>query len=804
MITDYLRIYWRSIWRSKGYSFINVGGLAVGISACMLTFIFIRYERSFDRFQPVSVYRLCATKQQEVTFAPQKIARTMFPMGPTLKADFPEVKDFTRIISLERVPLQRPGEKSVMGIWFGTDASFLRMFNFKMVKGNASTALESPNSIVLTQKLAWQLFGSEDPLGQTVIHKWRDTIDYTVTGVLEDIPHQSHLQFDALHSISASLLAEESTNWENDWVSTYLQLQENTDIEELEAKLPAYVQKYMGKEKDGEYQLFLQPIRDIHLWSGSLAQDLLNNHKFNGSYLYLLAAVSLFVLVLAIMNYINLTTAQSTTRAREIGIRKTSGASRVQVACQFLGDAMMFSLIATMIAFLLVYLLLPVIHEFSGRHLRFNILAEPFLFMTGAGVAIGTGFMSGLIPAWLLSNIKPVTALTEHLWTRVRSPLRNALVIIQFTVAIGLSVSTLSAFRQLKFMQRYDPGFNKEEVLVAQVSWTARTRVESLMDNLRQIPGVRGVTGSLRRLGDPIDQNEVVFQDADRLYKLRINTMFVDYNYVPFYQIELLAGRNLSPEFGNDRQGNSYLINEGLARKLLLNTNNPGAPFSSLIGRSFRYSFQDSTGTIVGIIRDFNFNSLHHPVEPLCVTYMHDYYFKELSVRIDGSRRAELLSHIERSWENKLPDQDFNYYFLDDYIERLYKTDTQTGVFIGVLTMLAIFISCLGLLGLVVFSIERRIKEIGIRKVNGARIFEILVILNKEFVKWVLIAFVIACPIAYYAMNKWLEGFAYKTTLSWWIFALAGLLALGIALLTVSWQSWKAATRNPVEALRYE
>jgi putative ABC transport system permease protein len=804
MMRNYFNIAWRNIKRNKVYSLINVGGLVVGISVCLLTFLFIRYEKGFDRFQPDSVYRLCSIKQEEGFDAPRKTAGTMFPMGPTLKAEFPEIKDFARVVSLERVPLQQPGEAAVMGTWCGADASFFHVFNFKLVKGDAATALQEPGSIVLTEKLSRQLFGSKDPMGQVVRNQGRDTVDYMVTGILQDIADQSHLQFDAIYSFSSALIAGESSDWNMDWMYTYLLLEDGTNINTLEAKFPAYLQKYMESQKATRYQLFLQSVRDIHLWSGDISNDLPGIRKFNGSYLYLLAAVALFVLALATINYINLTTARSTTRAKEVGIRKTSGAGRIQVASQFLSEAMVVSLIAVVLSFIFVHSSLPLVREFSGSDVQFNVLREPFWLLAGGGIVVGVGLMAGLIPAWLMSGVRPVKILTGRLWASSRSPLRNALVILQFTIAVGLSMSTLSAFRQLKFMQRYDAGFSKEEVLVAQVSWTDRQRVEALMGELRQIPGVQGVTGSLRRLGDAIDQIEIVFQDADHVSRLKVATMFVDYNYIPFYQIELLAGRNLSSRFGNDRQGNSYLINETLARKLLVEAGKPKAPLSGLIGKGFRYSFQDSTGTIIGITRDFNFNSLHHPMEPLCMNYLWEYYFKELSIRIDGSRRAEVLSAIEQHWKNSLPDQEFDYYFLDKYMERLYRNDTQTSKFVAALTMLAIFISCLGLIGLAAFNIERRVKEIGVRRVHGASVPGIVTMLSKDFIKLVVIAVMIATPLAYYAMHKWLENFAYKTNLSWWIFALAGVMALGVALLTVLLQSYKAATQNPVNTLRYE
>jgi putative ABC transport system permease protein len=378
-------------------------------------------------------------------------------------------------------------------------------------------------------------------------------------------------------------------------------------------------------------------------------------------------------------------------------------------------------------------------------------------------------------------------------------------VIIQLTIAIGLSIAAVSAFRQLKFMQTYDIGFDKEGVIVAQVSWAKRDHVVNLVEELRKIPGVKDVTGALRRLGDPIDENEVIFQNAQQqTFRMQATTMFVDYNYVPFFGIELLAGRNISPAYGSDARGDSYLINESLAKQLLANTDNPNAGLSNLLGQGFRYSFQDSLGTIVGIVRDFNFNSLHHTVEPLCLTYQHDYYFKELSVRLDNRRLAGTLPLIEAKWKEMLPNQDIEYHFLDDQMDHLYKTDEQVGRMMAVLTFLALFISCFGLIGLVVFNTERRVKEIGIRKVLGATAAGIVMLISNDFIKLVGIAFVIATPIAWWSVNNWLEDFAYRINIEWWMFAAAGLAAVAIAMLTVIWQAIRAAVANPVKSLRTE
>lgn len=793
------------MFNNKLYSAINLTGLAIGIASCLLVLFFIRYEKGFDHFHPDTTYRLGEIKYAENTNAPLKIARTMFPIGPTLKADFPEIADFTRIISMERVPLRQPGKSAIMATWCGADASFFRVFNFRLIRGNPETVLEKPNSIVLTHRLAAELFGPKDPVGQVIQHQGRDTTLYMVTGVLEDIPGQSHLRFEALYSLSPSFVAEENENWENEWMSTYLRLREDADAGHLEAGFQAYLQRYMGQEKAAKIRLFLQPVKDIHLWSSSFSQDLLNNQKFNGNYLYLLGLISFLVLVLAIINYTNLTTAQTLNRVKEIAVRKTNGASRIQVIFQFLVETLLFTTIAFLLALVLIGLAIHPINTFSGREMSFDIWQDPFWLLAGGAIALGTGFLSGFPAARSMSGLQVVRVLKGSFWKSARSPLRNALVVAQFTIAIVLSIAAVSAFRQLKFMQEYDIGFDKEEVLVAQVSWVKRNQVITLMDELRKIPGVKDVTGALRRLGDPIDQNEVIFQDAgQQAFRIPATTMFVDYNYVPFYRIELLAGRNISPAYGSDAKGNSYLINESMARKLLEYSATPKAALSSLIGKNIRYSFQDSMGTVVGITRDFNFNSLHHRVEPLCLTYQYDYYFKELSIRVDSRRMAATMPLVAAKWKEMLPDQEMEYRFLDEQMNQLYKTDRQVGQMMAVLTLLAIFISCFGLVGLAVYNTQRRVKEIGIRKVLGATVSGIVLLLSGDFARLIGIAFVIASPIAWWAMHTWLQSFAYRIEISWWMFLLAGFSAILIALITISFQSVKAAMANPVKSLRTE
>jgi putative ABC transport system permease protein len=531
---------------------------------------------------------------------------------------------------------------------------------------------------------------------------------------------------------------------------------------------------------------------------------MLNKQKFDGRYLYLLAFVSALVLALSIINYTNLTSALTINRAKEIAVRKTNGAARIQVVIQFLIETLLLTSIGFALALVFIWMLISPLNVFTGREMTLDML-NPSWALAACAMILATAILAGIPVARSLWGYKPVQVLKGIIWQSSRSPIRNAMVVTQFTIAIALSISAISAFRQLKFMQAYDTGFNKDEVVVAEMSWVRRNYVVNLMNELRRMPGIKDVTGSLRRLGDPIDINDVIFRNTDQQsFRMPATTMWVDYNYIPFYGIKLLAGRNISPDYGSDVRGNSYLINETMAHKLLEYTADPKAELSSLVGQGFRFNFQDSLGTIVGIVQDFNFNSLHHKVEPLCISYQHDYYFKELSIRLDKQHLAETLALVESKWKEFLPNREMEYRFLDEQMDQLYKTDRQTGQIMASLTLLAIFISSFGLIALALFNTERRVKEIGIRRVLGASVSGIVLLLSNNFIKLVIAAIVIATPIAWLAIDNWLKGFAYRINIDWWTFAIAALAAVSIALLSVLWQAIRAATANPVKSLRTE
>jgi len=803
MFKNHLKTTIRTLLRDKIYTSINVLSLTIGITVCLLVLLFGVYETDYDKAYNKNIYRLGVAQTENGL--QQRIAKTMFPVGRTLKTEFPAIKDYTQIVSWENVPLQHEHNPASMGVLYGAGPSFLKMFNFKVLIGNAATALENPNSIVLTRNLAAKLFGTKQPLGERVIHQGRDTAEYTVTAVIENIPSQSHLQFDAVYSLSTEETPGWTENWTACWMYTYLELDDRTQASLLEHNLSAHLKKYMGAETASKYSLFLQPLHEIHLGSTDIGKDVLNAQKFDGGYVHLLTVVALFVFVLAIINYINLSTARSFTRAKEVGIRKTGGASSFQIAGQFLWESLLLSLLALIISFALVQVILPVINTVADRSLQLNNVSSQILAAFSLCVVLSAGILAGIFPAIYLAKLNPIKVLKANIWSNAQSPLRHLLVIVQFTVSIGLCIAVLAGFQQFKFISKYNLGFDRASVVVIPVSSTDRKIEETLIHHLRQVNGIREVTGALRRLGNPIEQHEVIYQNNDGSFRMNCATMFVDYNYLSFYNIEFVAGRNLTPLAGDDRQGRSFIINEALARELIARSSDPEAPLTSLVGKKFAHSYQDTLGSIVGIVRNFNFYSLHEPIEPINITYLHEYFFTDLSIRLDDTHTAqETLAEVEKVWHRFLPDQQMQSHFLDEHLDQLYRADKQMGWFVAFFTALALLISCLGLIGLAAFSTARRTKEIGIRKVLGATVENIVSRLSIDFIKPIAKSILIAIPIAWYSIDQWLMEFAYRIDVKWWTYLWAAGGATVVALITVSWQTLKAASANPVKSLRAE
>jgi putative ABC transport system permease protein len=800
MLKNYLTTALRNLRKHKLYSAINIVGLATGMAACIVIMLFVYYERSFDSLQTKNIYRLNEVQKFPGMVASQKVALSMFPMGPTLKEDFPEVLNYTRVRWGNQYQMTF-GEKRIFlpQIYF-VDTAFLRMFEFPLLKGNRQTALQKPNSAVLTASGARKLFGDQDPIGKTITHYADDTLSFTVTGVLQDIPDNSQFQFDALFSFNTIYRPDWMNNWGGNWLNTYLELAPNTSMAEMEKKFPAYLKKHMtgDNERWKFYELFLLPFKDVHSHAADIGLDYINFQKFDQNYTNIFLVIALIVLLIACINFMNLSTARSSERAREVGIRKSIGAQRFQLGFQFLGETVLLSLIALCIAMVFVFLTLPYIENLSQRKLQPLLWQHPGLLIAIVLGTICVGLISGLYPAVYLSSFQASKVLKGSVQTgNKKANFRNILVVGQFVSAIFLIIATIFVFRQFHYMQHQDPGFVRDQVVTIPLDGITFRKYDLLKEELLKNALVSGVTAAQDQLGSHLDQSGIEFRGDGPLRQLTSTRLIVDPDYLSLYHIKLAYGRNFSHE--KQANGKEYIINEALAKELL--KDDPKMQTASLLGRHFGF---DSLGYIVGIAKDFNFNSLHYKIETMFLFNQKEWGFNTVSVKINGNKAAEAISFIQSAWKNLFPDHPFEYQFLDDHFKEVYRTDAQITQMVGILAALAILISCLGLFGLASYSAERRIKEIGVRKVLGASISSIVNLLSRHFIKLVLIANLIAWPLAWFTVNRWMQDYAYRLPMSWWVFALSGIVALLIALVTVSLLAAKAARANPVESLRSE
>lgn len=801
MFRNYFKTAWRLLLKNKIYSAINIIGLAIGMAACIAIMLFVTYEQSFDGMHSKNIYRLNEVQQFEGMVASQKVSLSMYPMGPTLQDEFPEIKNFTRVISNPKQPLNFGDKRLYLEQIFAVDSTFLQIFDFKLLKGDRLSALQKPNSIVITQATAEKFFGNTNPVGKTLLSYSRDTTSMVVTGVLETVPANSHLQFDALISVSTIAQPDWMNNWGGNWLRTYFELAEGTNQAALEKKFPAYLRKYMSRDDNWKnYQLFLLPLKDVHDKASDIGLDEINYRKFDGNFTRVFFVIALIVLLIACVNFINLSTARSAERAMEVGVRKSVGASYWQLSSQFMGESILVSFLALLLAIVLVLVFLPAINQLSDREMTFNLLRDGKLTLSLLGGALLLGVLSGFYPAIYLSAFRPVQVLKDKVQSgKGKGWLRNTLVVGQFACAIFLIIATVLTMKQLLFMKNRATGFDREQVVNVLMGRGTGDKYEPLKKDLLNNSLILGVTAAQDELGSHLDQSGIEFVGDGPRRELTSTRLIVDPDYLSLYKIELAEGRNFSKE--KEGNGREYIINEALAKELLKDT--PDKDNDFLLGKRFGFGF-DSTAQIVGIAKDFNFNTLHNKVETMFMFNMVDWGFSTLSVKINGAKTKESLALIKSTWEKNCPGVPFEYEFLDDHFDEIYRADSQVSTIVGILAALAIIISCLGLFGLASFTTAQRTKEIGIRKVLGATTGGITVLLAKDFLRLVIVAILIASPLAYYLMQQWLQDFAYRINIQWWIFVVAAVAAVVIAFLAVGSQSVKAALANPVKSLRSE
>jgi putative ABC transport system permease protein len=795
MLENYLKVIIRSLWKNKIFSAINVFGLSIGLGVCILILLFVRHEKSYDSFNTKNIYRLDEVQSFEGMVEPQKVPLSMYPMGYTLQKDFPEVLSYTHFLPCPDPSLRYNDRKIFFKNFLWTDSSFLKIFDFKLLKGDRAEALRKPNCVVLTEESAEKLFGNDDPMGKTVpTNNWMDTMFFTVTGILENIPGNSHLQFDGLYSINTVAAPEWINQWGSNSTVTYLELDRKADPKKLESKFPDYIERHMDKQSTKGYKLFLQSLSDVHSDSADITHDYYNDKKFDRKYTNVFMMIAFVVLIIGCINFINLSTARSITRAREVGVRKSIGAFRLQIILQFISESVLLALISTVIAVLFAKLAIPFVNALSKHDLNFSVL-DPLNVLFILGGAILAGIISGIYPAFYLSSFEPVKVLKGNMGSvNSKSATRNILVTLQFACAAFLIIATVFGLKQLNYMTTKDPGFSSDQVVMIPGAYKNYYKIKT---ELQKSTLVKGVSGSTQRLGNNLHQTGMTFYGDGPEKTLGTSHVLVDHEFVKLFQIKILEGK----DFTQEGIGKEYMVNEALARKLL--GSDSLKSYESLIGKKISM-YGDSAGTLVAVVKDFNFNSLHHTIEALCIYNKKPWGFHDVCVKIDGLRTKEALAYIQDTWQKVIPHFPYSYQFLDEHFAQLYEADRKVSEVVGILASLAILVACLGLFGLALYTAERRIKEIGIRKVLGASVNNIIRLLSLDFIKLVVIANVIAWPLAWIAVSHWLKNYAYKIDLNAWVFLFSGLASICIALLTIGLLTYKAAHTNPVKSLRTE
>ena len=809
MLKNYLKIALRNIIKHKSTSAINIAGLAIGIACSVLILLFVTHELSYDKFHEKAdrIYRLAVkasigdTKINQAYSSSETFRR--------LLVDFPEIEKGVKFLNLGKTPVILDEETFYESKFYAVDATFYEIFTFPLIQGDPETVLTDPHTMVLSQDTAMKYFETTDVVGRVIkadFGRYGGLVDFKITGVSENVPDNSHFYYDLLVSSSSFPSYINNTGWSSNNFITYLLLEEGTSQVWFDERLKEFNRKHMTSEEqmsDEDYDAwlaqgnfwdyYLQPITQIHLNS-----DLNGEFEPNGNktYVYIFSVIGVIILLIACINFMNLSTAKSSLRAKEVGLRKVVGSSRNKLMRQFLSESILLSFIALGLGLIIIQVLLPAYRNLIGRELHMhyfdNLIVIPSLLALGLIV----GIVSGSYPAFFLSSFKPISVLRGNTGMgKGSSLLRNILVIVQFAISIFLIIGTFVIFQQLKLLQNTKLGFEKEQVLVVRNPGALANNVVPFKAALRNNTSIVDVSGSNTLPGEGFSNIGFGAEGVEKNFTL--NLCVCDYDFLKTLKLELEQGRFFSKEFSTD--SHAAILNEKAAT--LLSWENP-------IGNKINnWSRNRGNFTVIGVIKDYHYESLHKEIRPQ-VLFLSGGYYKNtesyISVRITTENVNDTINFVGNTWNEFAPGKPFEYSFLDTDYDNLYVNEHQTRTLFSIFSFLAIFIACLGLFGLASFIADRKSKEIGIRKILGASVPRIVRKLNQSFVRWVLIANLIAWPAAWYIMSKWLENFAYRIHLSWWMFASAAVLAILIALLTVSFQTIKAALRNPVDSLRYE
>ncbi len=791
MFKNHMLIAWRNIKKSEAYSALNILGLAAGMAVFILIMLFIRTELSYDRYHAnaQNIYRVIEELPEANYKGSNLFAVTAGPVAPALMAEFPEVRAAARLKSTPNNLLE-VGEKTFFEKKiFWADPQVFEIFSFPFVLGDRATALRDPFSILVSEREARRLFGEDSPLGRTVRYRGQaDSFDFKVAGVFRDIPANSHFAMEivAPFETTSKALGEDLTSWDHESFWTYLLLREGADPKAVEAKFPAFLGRH---GKAGELRLVLQPLTRVHLSPGIMA-DL--TQAADPRFVYLLASIAVLILFIACVNYMNLAAARSLKRTKEVGLRKVIGAARGQLVRQFLGDSVLLTFLALLLAVGAVLLVLPAFRAFVERQIAFNPLREMVLIPGLLGLALVVGLIAGSYPALFVSAFRPVSTLKGTGASKARGAgLRNGLIVFQFAASIALIICTVGVRSQLRYIRSTDVGYNRDQIVVLTPRGGVRKDAAAFKAELKKDPAILGVSISTSLPNSVDSRTSAEWPGRPEKADIPMYFMTADYDFLPLYGLKLAQGRNFSREFPADAQG-AYLLNEAGQKAL-------GWP--DAVGRAFGEA--ERPGRIVGVVKDFHLHSLHLPISPLFIAFSEE-YVRYVSVKIQGGDIPGTLDFIKKTWRRFEPDYPFEYQFFDDMFDKAYREEQRTGTMFGLFAGLAVLIASLGLVGLASFAAERKTKEIGIRKVLGASSGGVIVLLSREFMKWVVLANIIAWPVGYFVMRGWLKNFAYRTSLTMPMFLGSALAAFAIAAAVISLQTYRAATANPSDSIRYE
>jgi len=810
MIKNYLTSALRNIKRHPFISFINIFGLTIGLTCCLLILTYIINEGSYDKSNKNAndIYRVTRTFYSTPNVESLHLSSIAPPFGPLLQTAFPDIKKITRVLPNGTTALRYNDKLFNEQNAFYADENFFDFFSIPLLRGDSSKGLQEPYSIMMTEAIAKKYFGDQDPINKSIVLDINKHA-FKVTGIFKPFPTNSQMHPEILMSFNTlkdtAVYGEKQllSNFGHNAFYTYILFPKNYNVSRFESQLPDFLDSYVhlpgipGNLKTHQVtKLGLQKLTDVHLRS-HLDNEIEENGDINRVYIF--SAIALFILLIACINYMNLSTARSALRAKEIGIRKVIGAQRKEIIVQFLSESVLITCIALLIAIALSSILIPIVNTLSGQTLSLNSLLQWRILASILALPFIIGLISGVYPALFMSSFIPVKVLKGLL--KVGSgniSFRKILVVAQFSISIILIVATTVVYNQLQFIQKMSLGFNKDHILTMDYPGNLSKQYDAFSTDLLKNRAIKDIGRSSRvPSGRLLDEQNASIIEGGSMQPLKIDLKFItaDYGFIPTYNMQMASGRNFSRVYSRDT--NNYIINEAAVQALGWKT------AQNALDKDLSYG--GIKGKVIGVVKDFHFESLHQKIIPLLFQLpSHNSYYNKISIKVDGNSVQSAIGTIEAAWHNYLPDTPFDFTFLDEKFAQLYNSEQQQGKLFTIFSCIAIFIACLGLFGLSTFTITQRVKEIGIRKILGASVPQIIIELSKDFLKLVIIAALIALPIAWYSMNRWLLDFAFRVTISWWIFLMAGVIALIIAFATISFQSIKAALANPVKSLRSE